>query len=233
MNYNEMKFNLTTDETSFDDLGCPTFNAYACSNIKIANINFNQTYYKFKDNELIAFRILAITITKHNGWFYPCYLVQFPNGKTNWVIKFIEETTKVFTSVKHYMDYVSNICGSLNLQFISIAKMFDRYINYPTKKGYHDTLRLFYTYKWSDSLHKAIKDDTFIKYLLITETSLNICTNHYNPNNHTYGYGSEEECVKRHLNGMRIVDFNDTLKVEIKIQPTNEPKVHILKFIEE
>jgi hypothetical protein len=53
------------------------------------------------------------------------------------------------------------------------------------------------------------------------------------PNNNTYGYGSEEECVKRHLNGMRIVDFNDTLKVEIKIQSTNEPKVHILKFVEE
>lgn len=236
MNYKEMTFNLTTDEKPFLDLDCPPFMGYACSNIKIPNIFFNQTYYKVdnKTNSLVAFRVLAISITKKNGWYYPCYLIQLPNGETNWYINYIEENrTKLFSSVEHYTHYVANVCNSLHLEFISVAKIFDKFINYPNKASYHDMLSFYYTYKWNDHIHKAQKCETYITYLLITESGLSVCTNHYNRYDETNYYGSEEECVKSKLNGMKIIDFNDKINIEIKIQPTNKPKIHVLKFIED
>lgn len=229
MELNKMTLNVTTNVEVFTNIHCPIrgqkLTWIGCGLYIPTHIEFSRTYYQYNDNNLIAFRILAMSIGFFNGKETLFYFIQTPNNKPIWIPNFLNEYSIVFSSTEHYLSYVAQQSKRLDLGFKDFFSAF----KHLSSTSY--TFEVKKTYVWNDIQKKPIACGTYMYYLLITENGITIGTDHYNKNGQ--GYANLDDCIKSHLNNMQIIDFNDECEITIHVQQNTTPKVHVLKFIEE
>lgn len=230
MELNKMTLNVTTNVEVFTNINCPMrkYNPTWIGGADLiipTNIEFNKTYYRYDNNNLMAFRILAMSIGEVNDKCTLFYLVQTPNNNPIWIPKFLNANSILFSSTEHYLSYVAQQHKRLDLGFNPFYKAF---IHLSSSQYSFEVSK---TYVWDDYYKKPIARRTYMYYLLITENGITIGTNHYSEKGK--GYANLDDCIKSHLNNMQIIDFNDECEITIHVQQNTTPKVHVLKFVEE
>ena len=229
-----MNIQLTQSTEIFHKYNVPTCNLTSIADVLKfpRRLCFGTTYYKYSDNKLVAFRILAYAV--HSNLLGEkiglSFLVQLPNSEPQWIKDFITEKTIIFDSKESFLAH--QVYGNADtklgwesgrLVFPELARVavigfygrcwvWSNDANKPTNKFYPCFNRLFIT------------DEGMFVCLPIKVTHLTHSVNMFT---------NQEDCVKDKLDGMEIVEFSEEpMEINIKIYP-NTPKVHTLRFIEE
>ncbi len=226
-----MKTTFTQSTNFFESISAPKVHAdHICDGIQFPrNLKFNRTYYKYEENKLVAFRVLAYAYTCIHpslDMYGLSFLVQFPNQQPCWMNSFLTTKSKIFNSpddfIKHQttgnceIDLYWEIgrCAFSNLAFAAVIG----------PKGS--------VWSWSDTYNCPVNNfNAKFNYFVVCEQGLFIgIPKSYGGDKY---YLSAEECIKDRLNGLEIVDFaEEPVKITINVLP-NTPKIHTLRFIEE
>lgn len=228
-----MKTTFTQTTDFFESINAPQLrNVNYINNSQLfpKYLLFNQTYYKYKNGKLVAFRILAYAFMckDYNASIYGLtYLVQLPNEEPKWIYNFIDHRTNLFNKPSDFIEHQKGTFDcTMDLHWDRANCVFPdlAYAAVISPRGN--------VWKWS-SEYNCPKNDfhpTF-NYFVVCEKGLFIGINEGD----AFGkyYLSSEECVKATLDGMEIVDFAEPpIKITINVL-SNTPKIHTLRFIEE
>lgn len=240
-----MKTIFTTNNALAEQINAPMFNrAFVGNRIWYPNnLEFNKAYYKEKNGNLVAFKVLAIAFTNRDECrllggsmdFYDIvYLVQYADmEKPYWEKNTIKD--KVFENKQHYFDYVmgkTDKCVDFKTRSVANPECGILISNGFRNKGEECGIRK--TYRWSDIENKPTNVHTFIKSLIVTSEGMVVCVD-YNTNcekKYINGFSNYEDCVKDHIGGMVVTEFeesNVSLSIEIKVC---RPITHTIKVVE-
>lgn len=226
-----MKTTITQTLSHFGNFSIPkcSFN-YILSSVKFpSEIEFNQTYYKYENDKLIAFRVLAYaainSISSENGVALS-YLVQFPNRQPKWMVKFLTQSSKIFDSKEDFLAYQVSGRGNVNLGWECCYTIFSD-LAYAAVIGLKGKV-----WMWDDTTCRPVNryDVMFDRFLVCEDgTFINVPKTL----NNTKYYLSAQECIKDSLDGMEIVEFaEEPYEIKINILPSKE-QIHTLRFMEE
>ena len=223
-----MKITITQSMDMFKSLYAPSCNCTFINDTDSLrfpkDLIFNATYYRYFNNKVTAFRILAYAI---NISCKISYLVQFPNKNPEWIEDFITRQTPIFDCVEQYIAHQSNNNDKVHLTWWRAKSVFDE-LAYASVIGLRNKV-----WAWDDNIGSPYKvSNPFIDYFLVCKDGCFIRTRKTGPSNITY-YLSKEDCIREQLNGLVIDDFaEEPITLQINVLP-NAPKIHTLKFIEE
>lgn len=196
------------------------------------NIPFNRVLYVVIGKELVAVKILMATFFTNfednatekfakcienpstGGW---CLLVQTPYG-VEWRND-LSYYRRFFFSKEEYFAYLENGRGGFEIEHEMLGHIIGKF---PGN-------RLSFNQSWKWNGHCAEKTLSYIRHLIIDENGVNVILSR--GQNEFWG---KEECLKAHLEGMKIVEFpeiENSIKVSIEVV-LNEPIIHTLTFIE-
>ena len=189
-----------------------------------SNLSIGKTYYYLtEEDNLLAFKIHAYTFIKNkyrNGssstFLYG--LIQTPT-ETSWRCDVFNGL--IFESVEDYYTYLETGKGNVIIN---------------RQKFANPTFYLYKTYYWDKSSKRPELTYTDMWRILITDTHVYIEVDyrHWENGEDTNGFPSAEECIKHHIDGMKIVEFDEPkVVVNIHIEEPKTPKVRVLKFIDE
>lgn len=186
------------------------------------NIVIGKTYYRIdKDNNLVAFRIKAFSITQgHPSDGKLMCLVETP-FKTFWSSNIL--SFPIFNEKEDYYNYLANGQGAIKVEYAYLSN--DCTHNFSMKK----------TYYWSKALHRPQVTETNMHFVLITDTKVyfGVDYTHSQYSNREMGYASGEDCIKANIDGMKIIEFAEPkVTINLHIEEPKEPKVRVLKFID-
>lgn len=226
-----MKTIVTKSNSIFNELNVPLFNN--TNDVKCcpfpSHIKLNKTYYLYNEQKLTAFRIIAISFSvEHtlNYHFGRCNcLVQFPNEKPIWKHNFLQSAC-IFENKDDLFDHISgndkNINHRYNFSILSDVIM-SSYRNMELNVDKYGTLET--NWMWDESSHQPKLYRTKINHILYVNDTLYIKVEQS-------GFLSKEECIKHHLDGFQIEEFEEEpININVTILP-NKPKIHTLKFVE-
>lgn len=193
------------------------------------NLKFNRTYYKYEENKLVAFRVLAYAYTcirQSLDIYGLSFLVQFPNQQPCWENSFLTTKSKIFNSPDDFIKHQTTGNCEVDLYW-EIGRCVFSNLAYAAVIGPKGNVWL-----WSDTYNCPVNTfNASFTHFVVCEQGLFIgipksyCGDKY--------YLSAEECIKDRLNGLEIVDFaEEPVKITINVLP-NTPKIHTLRFIEE
>ena len=226
-----MEIAITKNEELFKTLKTPTFQkegtSYIYDRLKFPRkLEFNKTYYTYKNNEITAFRIIAYAVTDekviYTNKLTPnlTYLVQFPNQSLVWITDFLTEDTLICESKEEIINYPLTK-KDLNLEWTYAYYMFSElvYASVISLRGKVWTKKDFAPY---NNFHPIMKS-----FMVINNNVVVLIDN-------TKEYFlSEEECIKSILNNCIINDFADEpFDVGISVLP-NKQKLLRRVFYEE
>lgn len=196
------------------------------------NIPFNRVLYVVIGKELVAVKILmaayftnfednatekfAKCIRKNDigGW---CLLIQTPYG-VEWRND-LSYNKRFFGSKEQYFAHLENGRGGFEIEYEMLGHIIGKFPN----------SHLSFKHSWEWNGHCAELTSSYIKHLIINENGLNVILSKGRND-----FWSKEECLKAHLEGMKIVEFpeiENSIKVSIEVVP-NEPIIHTLTFME-
>lgn len=197
------------------------------------NIPFNRVLYVVIGKELVAVKILmAAYFTnfednatekfakcirgKHDigGW---CLLIQTPYG-VEWRND-LSYHKRFFFSKEEYFAHLENGRGGFEIEHEMLGHIIGKFPG----------SRLSFNQSWKWNGHCAERTSSYIKCLVINENGVNVILSRSQNE-----FWSKEECLKAHLEGMKIVEFpeiENSIKVSIEVVP-NEPIIHTLTFVE-
>lgn len=226
-----MKTIVTTTNNIFNELNVPffsTINDVKCCSFP-SHIKLNKTYYLYKEQKLTAFRIIAFAFSlerrlNHHSGVCHC-LVQFPNEKPIWEKDFLQSAC-IFENKDDLFDHISgndkNINHKYNLPNLSDV-INSSYCNMELNVDKYGTLET--KWKWNESSHQPKLYRGDINHILYVNDTLHIKVEQN-------GFLSKEECIKHHLDGFQIEEFEEEpININVTILP-NKPKIHTLKFVE-
>lgn len=219
---------------SFSDKWFQSLNAPQCKGESIIydlveiplNIEFNKTYYRYYENKLVAFKILAYALYCDDIIRGLSYLVQMPNETPKWIKNFLTKSSTFFLNKEDFFQH-QIIKSNVELEWESIRSIM------PSKGN---------------------MCSSFSKELWYWDTERNCSSNNIAPriscfvvvDNNAYIYFNKdkqfkklyltkEDCIKDSLNGLVIEEFDDTpITIDLKINMAmNTKKVHTLRFIED
>ena len=190
------------------------------------NLSIGKLYYFLsKEGDLVAFKIHAYTFVKHNGCSYILYgLIQTPT-ETSWRNDVFNGL--IFESVENYYKYLESGKGNIKIE----KQPFNNKGN-----DYDTSFYLLKTYYWDKTSQRPKVTNTRMWRILITDTHVYIEVDytHCQYRTRENGFSSPEECIKYHIDGMKIVEFDDPkIVVNVHIEEPKTPKVRVLKFIED
>ena len=200
-------------------------------------LQFEHIYYTYKNNKLIAFKVLAYCVYSRLTTYEKVglsFLVQMPNENAQWIEDFLQYDTMIFDSVDSFMSHQVYGNGNVSLGWEKACNVLTEF----TTTFYTNTLQCktleYKLWKWSGI--KMYPTNNFIPYFkrcLFYKDSIYV----YFPMKSLGGddcFLSKEECVKSRLNGMEIVDFDeDKPTITINIDIKTNKKIHTLRFLEE
>ena len=135
----------------------------------------------------------------------------------------------IFESVEDYYTYLETGKGNIKIE--------KRPLNNDNRKScFAPPFYLRKTYYWDKLSQRPKVTDTRMWRILITDTHVYIEVDykHWENGEDTNGFPSAEECIKHHIDGMKIVEFDEPkVVVNIHIEKPKTPKVRVLKFIED
>ena len=227
-----MKIELTHSAELFDKLQVPTCELeYIIDNFDFPrHLEFNRTYYKFDENKLIAFRVLAyavysrLTTSQHIGL---SFLIQFPNQQPRWINDYIGKYSKIFNSKEDFLNHQITGDKSVYLDWSCSTYVFRQL------KGFNSISFEGMVYAWSNSRNCPTNNfkPTFTRFL-VTQDTLFVQIKTYK-SGYDKTYFTKEECVKDKIDGLEIVEFaEEPIEMNITILP-NTKVTHTLRFIEE
>ena len=202
---------------------CPDASIYLRDGWIPKNLYIGKTYYQLKDGNLIAFKIHAYTFINHTYDATLYGLIQTPT-ETSWRKDVFNGL--IFESVEDYYTYLATGKGNIIIN--------KQYLNEKSSNG--TSFYLYKTYYWNKSKQRPSLTHTRMRRILITDTYVYIEVDytHCQYGRRENGFSSAEECIKRHIDGMKIVEFDDPkVVVNIHIEEPKTPKVRVLKFIED
>lgn len=229
-----MNIQLTQSTEIFHKHNVPTCNLTSITDVLKfpSRLCFGTTYYKYDNNKLIAFRILAYAV--HGNLLREkiglSFLVQLPNSELQWIEDFITEKTTIFDSKESFLAH--QVYGNADTKLgWEIGRLVFPELARAGVIGFYGRC-----WVWDNNTNKPInKFYPCFNRLFITDEGMFVCL----PTKVTYlthtlsMFTNQEDCVKDKLNGMEIVEFSEEpMEINIKIYP-NAPKVHTLRFIEE
>lgn len=228
-----MNIQLTRNADIFDKYNVPTCDLTSiCDAVKFPRLlRFGVTYYKYYNNKLVAFRILAYAVysrlTTHEEVGLS-FLVQLPNSNPQWIKNFITEKTTIFDSKESFLKH--QVCGDADTKIDwCIGRIVFPELARAAVIG-------FYGRCWSwdnDTNRPHNKFYPRFKHFFVTDEGMSVYIPAKTCGQFNDVFLNHEDCVKDRLNGMEIVEFADEpMEINIKIYP-NTPKVHTLRFIEE
>lgn len=246
-----MKVHFTTDPTIFLDLDVLPLQKWTLSDKKIpTNIEFGKVYYRMRDNKLVAFKILAMSIVKgdmvktmsdqqksESNTPFVAYLVQYADSALcEWVKHIL--SAPIFTSKEHYIAYANGCADEFGLEYVYLSEYLKNTPN--TKVSWDrlgfgaDSIELYQTYRWSNG-DRALLYQTYVEKILIVNEGIFIQLNHNKDWEGSYtrnGYPTKDACVKSRLDGLEIVDFeSESISLNIQIEIT-KPSITKLKVVE-
>ena len=221
---------LTKSNKFFEKLGAPSCRdaQYFRDNLLFpSNLEFNRTYYKYKDDKLTAFRILAYAVhlkyPKNGGDPYPIlvYLVQTPSNKPEWISRYLDKDGPIFHSKEDFLRHqVSRcdvklgwVCGRVAFPTLAYAAVI-------SAKGR--------VWTWDSTEHRPSNDfHPRMDYFMVCPDGVYIGVPYEGY------YLSAQDCVKSRLDGMEINEFVDEpFSIQIDVLPS-ESVSHTLRFVEE
>ena len=192
-------------------------------------LEFNKTYYRMQKDNIIAFRVLAISCATYS-FLSPCttYLIQTPNKDIKWQPNFINEQSIIFENKDDMFEYMQG-CNKLNInnksnwkEFYSLLLEKDLISNVIYK-----AIKLHW--KWDESANQPKPCVSRMHRIFINEQGLHIqLTKEYDGT-----YPTKTMCIQHQMDGFVINDFEeDVIEVSVKILPS-KPKRQIIKIIAE
>lgn len=228
-----MNIQLTRNADIFDKYNVPTCDLTSIRDaVKFPrNLRFGTTYYKFYNNKLVAFRILAYAVYSRLTTYEKVgltFLVQLPNNKPQWIEDFITEKTTIFGSKESFLAHQVRGNADTKLDW-NIGRLVFPELARAAVIGFYGRC-----WSWDNDTNKPHNEFyPRFTHLFITDEGMSVYIPKKTCGQFSDVFISHEDCVKDRLNGMEIVEFADEpLEINIKIYP-NTPKVHTLRFIEE
>lgn len=187
-----------------------------------SNLSIGKTYYHLtKEGNLIAFKIHAYTFVHVYGTSSSTLygLIQTPT-ETSWRWDVFKDL--IFESVDDYYTYLETGKGNIIIN----KEEFNGKASFYLPK----------TYYWNKSYQRPQVTNTRMMRILITETHVYIEVDYTHNQYRTEeeGFPSAEECIKHHIDGMKIVEFDDPkIVINVHIEEPKTPKVRVIKFIDD
>lgn len=222
-----MEVKFLSSESEFVRLGAPMLNSNHLGDLRFpSHLKFNKTYYKMLSNQLVAFRILAISIDNSQV----SYLIEMPKQEARWIKVFIDKNSIILSNRDDYYSYIGGN-KSVNVNRIEISD-WKRFTKLLYENGacdnYGNILRTWAVLKDSNQVTAIIST---IKYIVLNEDGIFINLSMHN------GFRSKEECLSHKLDGFIIEDFEDDetqIEVEIKVSiRQSKPIIRTIHIIEE
>jgi hypothetical protein len=246
-----MKVHFTTDPTIFADLDVLPLQQFTLSDKKIpTNIEFGKVYYRMRDNKLVAFKILAMSIVKgdmvktmsdqrksESKIPFVAHLVQYADGSLcEWVKHIL--STPIFTSKEHYIAYANGGVDAFKVEYVYLSEYLKNIPNIDfdwDRLGFGaSSIKICQTYRWTND-NRALLYQTYIEKILIVNEGIFIQLNHNKDWDGSYkrnGYPTKDACVKSRLDGLEMVDFEtESISLNIQIEIT-KPSITKLKVVE-
>lgn len=230
-----MDIQITLQDTNFKQVGCPLCHTNLITDSMLSfptALKFGKTYYKYIDDKLTAFQILAYAIKGHQPSLDLSYLVQFPNRQPTWVSGFLNESSRIFNSVEDFIHYQTYSTDYVFLKW-QVGRNAFKELEYAEGIGLWD--KLWY---WDNKPHKIVerKQLPTIGYFMVTNEGAFICASKFN--NMRKLYLSKADCIQDKLDGLTIVKFDDDDEVELGIEmhitlTPQKAKIHTLHFVED
>ena len=194
-----------------------------------SNLFIGKTYYYLTtEGNLIAFKIHAYTFVQpyvtYSATLYG--LIQTPT-ETSW--RYDVFNCLIFESVDDYYTYLETGKGNIKIEKQSFN-------NDNSKSCFAPPFYLRKTYYWSKTSQRPKVTDTRMWRILITDTCVYVEVDYMHNQYRTEeeGFSSPEECIKHHIDGMKVVEFDDPkIVVNVHIEEPKTPKVRVIKFIED
>lgn len=230
----QLKVTFTQNQTPYNELNVPTFNykhSWFSKRYKFPfGLKFNQTYYKYENGGLVAFRILAYTICdeRKNDFDFPLYfLVQLPNKPLQWIKDFIKENTNVYNSADDYI--LSGGSNNVSLNWVNW------HIKFYTENVHNDTSFFAETF-WTIKEGAVVKSHgQYCNRFVATEDGFfaNIANASIAIGNAEQGiYLDRMVAIKRLLQDMSITDFeNEPITIKMNVLD-NTHKLLKIQFVE-
>lgn len=194
------------------------------------NLSIGKTYYHLtKGGNLIAFKIHAYTFIQRTYDANLYGLIQTPT-ETSWRNDVFNGL--IFENVEDYYTYLESGKGNITIEKQYLNDGSGNYGSYGSVKSFN----LYKTYYWNKSKQRPQVTTTRMWRILITDTHVYIEVDYIHCQYCTRenGFSSAEECIKYHIDGMKIVDFEDPkVIINIQIEEPKTPKVRVIKFIED
>ena len=218
IDYNKVVFSKNIVELQSLHKKSVSGNLSFSDNAIINNLEFGRTYYMFYNNKLVAFKILAFSVT--NG----VYLVKTPND-FHWLEL---RNYRLFNTKEEYFLYLENKCKPIILE-TSVIDL----CNIPTINNRYcgGSMELRNSYKWNKGLGKPIQDISYMYEVLFVNDGFVV---YYKLREDCYD--TYEQCLQANLNGMEIEEFAEEMSfptIEITFKTETKPKIHTLRFIED
>lgn len=226
-----MNIQLTQNTEIFNKHNVPTCDlTYICDAVKFPRLlRFGVTYYKYYNNKLVAFRILAYAVYSHtNERVGLSFLVQLPNSKPQWIEDFITEKTTIFDSKESFLTH--QVYGNADTKIDwTIGRVVFSELARAAVIGFYGRC-----WSWDNDTNKPHnKFYPRFKRLFVTDEGMSVYIPAKTCGQFNDVFINREDCIKEKLNGMEIVEFaEEPMEINIKIYP-NAPRVHTLRFIEE
>ena len=213
---------LTTNVSDFMEMGFKVSRMVHFDYMRrFYNFELNKVYYTETEGKLTAFKVLAISLLDYE------YLVQFPT-ETRILQQTFFNNKKFFDSKEHYFQYIE---GNMNSRIVNYVGLNLRDLNNVTfKKESSTCVTLLNRYKWNDMSSKPFKCSSHVNYIILSSNGIVIS---YKPFENTFA--TYQECVKNHIDGMVVEEFQEeeTTNITITITKETKPKIYTLNFIED
>lgn len=202
-------FGITTDLSVFKKINAPKYDTGSkfseeLNDFDMPKLELGKTYYLVDNNDIKAFRVLAMAVVVTRNYYkgnkLVC-LIQFPNEEPKWT-NILSYGTICLENKNDYEDYILN----------------------PTKYKleWEKKINLFsttndYTYIWENS---AVQNKSaIIEYILYTQSGFLIGVGEYSFGGHKI-YTNKTQCITENVKKTKITDFEDSPSINIKLEVT-------------
>lgn len=229
---------ITNDVKVFEQINVPTLGMYEFNNLRVPTmLEFGKTYYRERNGKLVAFKVYAYAICKakenkhilnnSENYLDIAYYVQYADSGLRWECKTLDRLC--FESKEDYFDHINGFEGkSVDWCWESIYAVIrnTKGLHIDPKHHYTQNIKLYGRFVWNDAQNQPELRYLYIEYLLFTNDGGIFCVS-YNKNcdgSPCNGFATYWECANDHINGMAVVDFEESsfnINIEVKVvQPT-------------
>lgn len=213
---------ITMDKSVFEKLNVPSF-----SHVRInlnrggfifipTQLELNRTYYKFENNKLKAFKVLAYAIDdRETKDIRLNYLIQTPNNDVEWKYNFIAPKMSIYESKEQFISGGGNLVANMGWKDLCCC------IDADFSEKVFECINGVIT-------HPEILN-AMIEYALYSENGWSFCIKGRGGHKVFLSY---DECLKNAYNGLVCEDFaEDTIKINIEVKVV-KPITSVIRIVE-